>query len=125
MLALPPPLPQLRRSLPGLSVYENPLPPPPTPVNANITAVFLTAGGDLVIMFDGPVSIDHGSPPTTWTFGGMGLVPGGVDFVAATEVVPNGTVNVGDTAVIADGDPAARTPSGGFVNGGTFGVSAG
>ena len=125
MLALPPPLPQLRRSLPGLSVYENPLPPPPPPVDAGITAVFLSAGGDLLIMFDGPVIIDHGSPPSTWTFGGVGLMAGGVDFVAATEVVPNGVVNVGDTAVIGGGDPAARTPSGGFVIGGTFGVSAG
>ena len=102
-----------------------PPPPPPPPVNANVTAVFLTAGGDLILMFDGPVLIDHGSPPTTWTFGGVGLSGGGSDYAAAAELVPAGTVYTGDSAVIGADDPAARTPEGGYVNGGTFGVSGG
>ena len=128
MLTLTPPL---RPSTPrppddrSAAAVPPPPPPPPPPVNASVTAVFLTAGGDLILMFDGPVIIDHGSPPATWTFGGVGLTAGGMDFASASELVPNGTVNVGDSAVLGDADPAARTPEGGFVNGGMFGVSAG
>ena len=112
------------RNVAGNFALPDPAPVPP-PVNANVIAIILTAGGDVLLMFDRPVNVDHANPPATWTFGGSGLQAGGVDFTSATEVVPNGTVSVGDTATIGDSDPAARTPEGGYVNGMSGGVSAG
>ena len=112
------------RNVAGNFALPDPAPVPP-PVNANVIAIILTAGGDLLLMFDRPVNVDHANPPATWMFGTSGLQAGGMDFTSATEVVPSGVVSVGDTATIGDSDPAARTPDGGFVNGGSFGVSAG
>ena len=114
------------RNVAGNFAVPDPAPTPlPPPVNANVIAVILTAGGDVLLMFDRPVNVDHANPPATWTFGASGLQAGGMDFTSATEVVPSGTVSVGDTATIGDSDPAARTPDGGYVNGISTGISAG
>ncbi len=112
---------------PAWQVPPTPPPgPPPPPVDANVVGIILTAGGSLVILFDAVVVIDAGSPPTTWQFGGASaLLPGGSSIGTASVVVPDGTVYVGDTAIIGGGDPAARTPEGGYVNGIVTGVSAG
>ena len=111
---------------PGWEVPPTPLPdPPPPPTNANVTNIILTAGGGIILLFDQPVNVDLANPPLTWMFGSAGLQAGGFNFNNGAEVVPNGTVVVGDTAVIGDADPAARTPEGGFVSGTTMGVSAG
>ena len=99
--------------------------PPPAPVNANVTQIILSAGGDILLFFDRAVNIDLGSPPTSWMFNGTSPIAGGFNAGNAAEVVPGGAVGVGDTAVIGDGDPGARTPEGGYVNGATMGVSAG
>ena len=87
--------------------------------------IILTAGGDILMLFDIPVIVDAVNPPSTWTFGAIPLQSGGFSVGSAAEVVPNGSVLVGDTAVIGDSDPAARTVSGGYVNGISMGVSAG
>lgn len=99
--------------------------PPPAPVDANVTQIILSAGGDILLFFDRVVNIDLGSPPASWTFNGVSLNAGGFNGGTAVEVVPAGTVVVGDTAVIGGGDPAARTPEGGYVIGVTMGVSSG
>ena len=112
------------RNVAGNFALPDPAPVPP-PINASVMAILLTAGGDLLLMFDRPVIVDHANPPATWTFGAGGLQAGGMDFTSATEVVPSGVVNIGDTATIGDGDPAARTPDGGYVSGVSMGVSAG
>ena len=113
----------LKTLLPG---WSDPLPgppdPPPTPVNANVTNIFLTAGGAVMLLFDIPVIVDPSNPPTTWTFGSAGLQTGGYSAGTAVEVYPNGTVLVGDAAIIGDADPAARTPEGGYVNGISMGI---
>ncbi len=116
----------LRELNPPWAAPSTPPPdPPPAPENANVLNVILSAGGDILIVFDRPVNVDAGSPPTTWTFDGVSLIAGGFSSGTAAEVVPGGGVSVGDTAVIGGGDPAARTPLGGYVNGITMGVSAG
>ena len=116
----------IRELDPTFHAPPTPVPdPPPPPPNANVTNIILTAGGGVILFFDLPVIIDLGNPPATWTFGAAGLQPGGVNFNCASEVIPNNTVLVGDTAVIGDADPAARTPDGGYVNGTSMGVASG
>ena len=124
MLTLTPPLRPSQPRLPaGRSLPVVP-PPPPPPADATVLAVYLLENGDLLIEFDMPVIIDHDHPPATWTFGGATLAAGGSDSGSSSELVPLGAVYVGDTAVIGSGDPAARTPEGGYVYGATMGVSA-
>ena len=118
-------------ALKNLNAAWNPIDPapsppvPPAPVNANVTNVILTAGGGVLVLFDRQVNIDPANPPLTWTFSSAGLQAGGANFNWVVEVIPNGSVVVGDTMYIGDADPGARTPEGGFVNGTTLGVSAG
>ena len=116
----------LRELNPPWAAPSTPPPDPaPAPENANVLNVILSAGGDILIVFDRPVNVDTGNPPTTWTFNGIPLIAGGFSSGTAAEVVPGGVVGVGDTAVIGGDDPAARTPLGGYVNGLSTGVSAG
>jgi hypothetical protein len=105
------------------STYMRP-PPQVRVTNVNVTRIFVSWDGGIVMMFDGPVTVDQASPPTTWSFNGStSLQPGsGFNFVQGTYLVLNGVVSPGNTVVIGADDPAARTPSGGFVNGGTFTV---
>ena len=91
---------------------------PPTPVNVNLLRVFETVDGALLLIFDGPVTVNTASPPTTWSFHGVsGMIQGGcVNYGTSTSIILNTTVNPGDAVVIAADDPGARTPSGGYVN---------
>ena len=119
MLVFPPPS-RFDRRRPAARV-KSPLPP----VDVNVTRVLVLASGAILVMFDGPVIIDMDHPPTTWTFNGIvGIVPGaGLNFGDSAYFVPTGPVNPGDPAVFGADDPAARTPDGGFVNGGTVAVA--
>ena len=108
----------------GVPPPEAPAPPPP-PTNANVLAVILAAGGTVVILFDFPVNIDQGAPPLSWTVGGNNFTPGGTGYFASASMLMANPPSVGDTVVIGGGDPAARTPEGGYVNGTTMGLSAG
>jgi hypothetical protein len=94
---------------------------PTHPANATIVRVFMTYEGGVIVLFDRPVIVDLVTPPTTWTFGGaFSLQPGGFNFDNGVYLIPNGTVGPGDAVTIGANDPAARTPEGGTVNGGTL-----
>jgi hypothetical protein len=114
MVIIPPPPIRKRRELtkPAAAVQA---------VNVNVSRIFLSYGGAAVMLFDGPVTVDQASPPTTWSFNGSTSIQGGgFNFPQGTYLIVNGVVGPGNTVVIAPNDPAARTPSGGYVNGGTF-----
>jgi hypothetical protein len=95
---------------------------PALPKNVNVTRIFLTYEQGIVMLFDGVVSVDQASPPTTWSFHGItSIQPGsGFNFPQGTYFLLNGVVVPGQSVVIGANDPGARTPSGGYVNGGTF-----
>jgi hypothetical protein len=88
----------------------------------NVTRIFLTYEQGIVMLFDGPVTLDQDNPPTTWSFHGItSIQPGsGFNFANGTFFYLNGVVVPGQSVVIGAIDPGARTPSGGYVNGGTF-----
>ena len=94
------------------------------PANANITRVFLSLDGAVLIAFDRAVIVDQASPPTTWSVNGLtSFQPGGgFNMLGVTYLILNGFANPGNPVVIGANDPAARTPEGGYVNGGTFTV---
>ena len=120
MLELLAPTPHTRRGpLPAL-----PASGAPVAVNANITRIFLSFDSGVVMLFDRPVAIDPVSPPTTWSFHGVTWIQAGsgFDFPVGTFFYLNGPVNPGDPVVIGADDPGARTPDGGYVNGGSFTV---
>ena len=112
MLVIPPP--QRKRTKPTPIVIK--------PMNASVSRIFLTWDGGIVMMFDGPVTVDQSSPPTTWSFHGItSIQPGsGFNFPQGTYFLLNGVVVPGQSVVIGANDPGARTPTGGYVNGGTF-----
>jgi hypothetical protein len=89
-----------------------------------VTRVFLSFEGGIVILFDTPVVVDQANPPTTWAFNGFTYLQpdGGFNFPYGAYLVLNGVVSPGNAVVIGADDPAARTPDGGYVNGGTFTV---
>ena len=91
--------------------------------NANITRIGLTYENALLIWFDRAVIVDTLNPPTTWVFnGGTSIQPYGFNFPQGTYFFLNSPVSPGDAVVISADDPAARTPQGGYVNGGAFTV---
>src|SRR5437016_207263 len=94
--------------------------PPFPPPNANVLRILLSFDGAILMLFDGPVAVDQASPPTTWAFHGNTSLQagGGFNFTCGTYLVLNGVVNPGDPVVLGPLDPAARTPGGGYVNGG-------
>ena len=99
--------------------------PPPPPVNANVVRIFLSFDGGVVMLFDRPVIVDEINPPTTWSFHGTTWIQAGGFHSSLADIAffyLNGPVNPGDPVVIAADDPAARTPDGGYVNGGMFTV---
>lgn len=89
--------------------------------NANLLRVIETYEGGLLLMFDRLVTVDPASPPTTWSFhGSTSIQPGCIKYGTSVYLIVNGIVNPGDAVIIAADDPAARTPSGGYVNGGSM-----
>ena len=99
--------------------------PKPPAVNANLLDVLLLNSGGLVLVFDGPVTINVASPPTTWSFNGGTSIQEGwtVNFGQSSYILLNSPAGSGDPVIIAAGDPGARTPSGGYVNGAVMVVS--
>ena len=97
---------------------------PLPPINVNVTRVFLSYENGIVVLFDGPVEVDVDNPPTTWSFnGGTSLQPGyGLNFPQGVYLLANTPVSPGDAVIIGAADPAARTPGGGYVNGGMLTV---
>ena len=94
------------------------------PSNANLQRVLLLGSGALLLMFDGPVTVDAASPPTTWSINGItSIQPGCLNFGSSTYIILNGFANAGDPVVFAANDPAARTTEGGYVNAATTVVS--
>jgi hypothetical protein len=92
--------------------------------NVNLLRVIETIGGALLLMFDGAVTVDPASPPTTWSFNGQTSIQQGcINYGTSVYLILNGVVSPGDAVVIAADDPAARTPSGGYVNGGSMVVA--
>jgi hypothetical protein len=116
MLIIPPPIRSRKRPEGARPAAQAPV------INVNVTRIFLTYEQGIVMLFDGPVTVDQSSPPTTWSFHGItSIQPGsGFNFTNGTYFLLNGVVVPGQSVVIAADDPAARTPSGGYVNGGTF-----
>jgi hypothetical protein len=116
MISIPPPLIRKRRE------SVKPDAAAAAPVNVNVTRIFLTYEQGIVMLFDGPVAVDQATPPTTWSFHGItSIQPGsGFNFTNGTFFYLNGAVVPGQSVVIGANDPGARTPSGGYVNGGTF-----
>ena len=94
-------------------------------MNVNLLDVLLLNSGGLVLVFDGPVTINVGSPPTTWSFNGGTSIQEGwtVNFGQSSYILLNSPAGSGDPVIIAAGDPGARTPSGGYVNGAVMVVS--
>ena len=109
MVTIPPPI--LRRR-------SEPLKPAAGPaINVNVTQVFLSIDGGIVMIFDGPVTVDPDNPPTTWSFNGQTwLQTGCINYGTSVYLILNGPVNPGNAVIIAADDPAARTPSGEYVN---------
>jgi hypothetical protein len=115
MITIPPPLVRKRRESVKPATTG-------AAMNVNVTRIFLTYEQGIVMLFDGPVTVDQASPPTTWSFHGItSIQPGsGFNFSNGTFFYLNGVVVPGQPVVIGADDPGARTPSGGYVNGGTF-----
>ena len=103
----------------------SPKPDAPRPVNVNLLDVLLLNSGGLVLVFDGLVTVNVGSPPTTWSFNGTTSIQEGwtVNFGQSSYILINGPASSGDPVIIAANDPGARTPSGGYVNAGVTVVS--
>lgn len=108
-----------------------PAPEPPPAINANIVAV-LRGDEDhstVNIDLDMPVSLDAGFIPQ-FVDDNLGLPPIGA---AVSGVSPIGTISVtltyvtdlpdSSNIIVPAEDPALRTPTGGFVNPGTFAVT--
>ena len=119
MLMIPPPMPRTRREprKPAVGVAVE---------NANLQRVLLLSSGALLLMFDGPVTVNALAPPTTWSFNGItAIVPGAaLDFGTSTYIIVDAPINSGDPVIFAANDPGARTPDGGYVNAVTMAVSA-
>ena len=116
MLTIPPPKDERRR--------ERPKAAPRGPMNANLLLAFMTYESGIFLLFDGPVTVDPASPPTTWSFNGQTSIQGGcVNYGTSVYLIINGIVNPGDPVVFAANDPAARTPGGGYVNAASMTIS--
>ena len=91
--------------------------PAPPPL-ANVTSV-VRGVSQATVNFDSPVQAIPGSPPMTWTFGATPRTVLGIVSATPTQLVfaLSGTITVGDPYVIQAGDPAVRTPAGGYVAG--------
>ena len=89
-----------------------PIPPP----NANVVSA-LHGTSAVTVTFDSPVQISAGNLPTLWTFGATPRAITGITSATNTVYVfaLDGTVAAADPYVIGAGDPAARTPTGGYV----------
>ena len=94
------------------------------PANANVMRIFLSYDEGIVMLFDRPVIVDLDNPPTTWSFNGGTWIQAGYGFNfpagGGTYFLLNSPVNPGNAVVLGANDPGARTPQGGYVNGGSF-----
>ena len=107
---------QQRRRNPVVSTQAT----PPMPPNASVLSV-VVSGANVIVTFDGPVSVQSTQLPTSWRFGtSLRTVTSYVTITAsALTLALSGSVAAAQPYMIQSMDPAIRTTYGGYVTGST------